>query len=160
MRIFQIALLLYIALLLVGCAPTEEDVSNSSISPAHTPVLEDTDSKTRWDESASEQMDETTHNIFCEEARVEFSKLYNTPHLVVDMYMAEKAWLIGEQNIVQLISFVDFNDATVLARDNIERIEQLSFDDFASITIFDKTGQTLSLIVSPDELLAISELLK
>ena len=70
MKIFQIALLLYIALLLVGCAPTEEDVSNSSISPAQTPVLEDTDSKTRWDESASEQMDETTQNIFCEEARV------------------------------------------------------------------------------------------
>ena len=42
MKIFQIALLLYIALLLVGCAPTEEDVSNSSISPAQTPVLEDT----------------------------------------------------------------------------------------------------------------------
>lgn len=160
MRIFQIALLLYIALLLVGCAPTEEDVSNSSISPAQTPVLEDTDSKRRWDESASEQMDETTQNIFCEEARVEFSKLYNTPHLFVDMYMAEKAWLIGEQNIVQLISFADFNDATVLARDNIERIEQSSFGDVASITVFDKAGQTLSLMVSPDELFTISELLK
>ena len=160
MKIFQIALLLYIALLLVGCAPTEEDVSNSSISPAQTPVLEDTDSKTRWDESASEQMDETTQNSFCEEARAEFSKLYDTSHIFVDMYMAEKAWLIGEQNIVQLISFSDFNDATILARDNIERLEQSSFGEVVSITVFDKTGQILSLMVSPDELLEIVELLK
>ena len=70
--------------------------------------------------------------------------MYNTPQRFVDMYMAEKAWLIGEQNIVQLISFVDFNDATVLARDNIERIEQSSFGDVASITVFDKACQTLA----------------
>ena len=76
------------------------------------------------------------------------------------MYMAEKAWLIGEQNIVQIISFTDFNDATVLARDNVERIEQSSFGNAACITVFDKTGQILSLMVSQDSLLEIVALLK
>ena len=61
---------------------------------------------------------------------------------------------------MQLISFADFNDATILARDNIERLEQSSFGEVVSITVFDKTGQILSLMVSPDELLEIVEVLK
>ena len=159
MRFFQLAVILFAVLMLAGCTPTK-DVSDSSSSPVHSPVLEDTDSKITYDEIVAERVDETTQSSFSEEARAEFSKLYDTSHLFVDMYMAEKAWLVGEQNIVQLISFADFNDATVLARDNIERIEQSSFGDIASITVFDKTGQTVSLMVSPDELLEIADLLK
>ena len=159
MKFLQLALILYIATMLTGCTATD-NISNSSPYPVQSPVLEDTDSKITYDEVTSEHVDETTQNSFCEEARAEFSKLYDTSHVFVDMYMSEKAWLIGEQNIVQIISFTDFNDATVLARDNVERIEQSSFGDVASITIFDKTGQTLSLMVSPDELLEIVEVLK
>ena len=159
MKFFQLALILDIATMLTGCTATE-DISNSSPYPVQSPVLEDTDSKITYDEVTSEHVDETTQNSFCEEARAEFSKLYDTSHVFVDMYMSEKAWLIGEQNIVQIISFTDFNDATVLARDNVERIEQSSFGDVASITVFDKTGQILSLMVSPDSLLEIVALLK
>ena len=159
MKFFQLALILYIATMLTGCTATD-NISNSSPYPVQSPVLEDTDSKITYDEVTSEHVDETTQNSFCEEARAEFSKLYDTSHVFVDMYMSEKAWLIGEQNIVQIISFSDFNDATVLARDNIERIEHSSFGNAASITVFDKTGQILSLMVSPDELLEIVEVLK
>ena len=159
MKFFQLALILYIATMLSGCTATE-DISNSSPYPVLSPALEDTDLNTTYDEIDSECVDETPKNSFYEEARAEFSKLYDTSHVFVDMYMSEKAWLIGEQNIVQIISFTDFNDATVLARDNIERIEHSSFGNAASITVFDKTGQTLSLMVSPDELFTISELLK
>ena len=76
------------------------------------------------------------------------------------MYMAEKAWLIGDENIVQLTSIAGFNDVAVLTRSNIERIEQTSFADFSTISIIDKTGQTLSLMILPEELLVIIELLK
>lgn len=159
MSFFRLAVILYIVAMLTGCTTTE-DISSSSPYPVQSPVLEDTDSKITYDKVTSEHVDETTQNSFCEEARAEFSKLYDTSHVFVDMYMAEKAWLIGEQNIVQLISVAVFNDATILARDNIERIEQSSFGDVVSITVFDKTGQILSLMVSPDELLEIVELLK
>ena len=159
MKFFQLALILYIATMLTGCTATD-DVGNSSPYAVQSPVLGDNDSKIIYDEVTSEHVDETAQNSSFEEARAEFSKLYDTSHVFVDMYMSEKAWLIGEQNTVQIISFSDFNDATVLARDNIERIEHSSFGNAASITVFDKTGQTLSLMVSPDELLEIVDLLK
>lgn len=147
-------LLLCAVFLLSGCSFSSEN-NDSSHADTNLPIIENS-----GELIASDTAELVIPDTYIEDTRNQYARLYDATHRFSDMYMAEKAWLIGDEKIVQLISIGGFNDATVLIRDNIERIEKASFADFATVSIIDKTGQTLSLMILPEELLVIIELLK
>lgn len=145
--------------LLTGCSGSDDN-NNQLHADTKAPIIESPESQIQEETSVSKTEESTIPDTFIEDTRKQYSELFDTTHTFTDMYMAEKSWLIGDENIVQLTSIAGFNDVTVLTRSNIERIEQASFADLATISIIDKTGQTLSLMVLPEELLVIIELLK
>lgn len=159
MKKLSFLILLCVIFLLTGCSGSVDN-NNQPHADIRAPIIEKTESKIQEETSVSKAEEPAIPDTFIEDTRKQYSELYDTTHTFTDMYMVEKAWLIGDENIVQLTSIAGFNDAIVLTRSNIERIEQASFADFATISIIDKTGQTLSLMISPEELLEIIELLK
>ena len=143
-----------------GCA-SFVDAGSATLPPSqnYESSLVSSNDEIREDKSASEKTELSDLDNSVQKACKQYAELYGSSHVFADMYMDEKSWLIGEDDIVQLISFAEFNDVTVLARGSVERIEQASFDSFATITIFDKTGHTISLFVLPKDLSSIVELL-
>lgn len=89
-----------------------------------------------------------------------YAKLYNTNGEFHDLYMAEKAWLIGTDIIVQVISIGGFDDITALALNADARVEHSVYENCALVTVYDKTGQAISLMVCPEDALTLAELLK
>ena len=159
MKNLYFLILLCVIFLLSGCSGSVDNNNPPNVD-TKTPIIEKPESKIQEETSVSKTEEPAIPDTFIEDTRKQYSELYDTTHTFTDMYIAEKAWLIGDENIVQLTSIAGFNDVAVLSRSNIERIEQTSFADFSTISIIDKTGQTLSLIISPEELLEIIELLK
>ena len=148
-------ILLCAMLLLSGCSGPVDDNTDTK-----APMIEKSETEIPEASFIPETDEPSLPDAFAEDARAQYAGLYDAAHIFTDMYMAEKAWLIGDENIVQLVSAAGFNDVTVLTRNSIERIEQAVFFDFAAVSVIDKTGKTLSLTISPTELLAIIELLK
>lgn len=93
------------------------------------------------------------------EILVKYTKMYNTNIDFSDMYVAEKHLLIGDEVIVELFVIGDFCNVVSISKKNIERIEHSVFEEFASVTIYDKTKQTISLTVTPENLNKILEFL-
>lgn len=159
MKKLHFLILLCVIFLLSGCSDSVDN-NNQSHDDTKAPIIEKPENKIQEETSVSKVEEPAIPDTFIEDTRKQYSELYDTTHTFTDMYMVEKAWLIGGENIVQLTSLAGFNDAIVLTRNNIKRIEQASFADFATVSIIDKTGQSLSLMISPEELLVIIELLK
>lgn len=157
MKKLHLLILLCVILMLSGCS-NSFDNNNQFHADTKAPIIEKPVIENSEDSIVTEKP--TIPDTFIEDVRKQYAELYDTTHMFTDMYMGEKAWLIGDKNIVQLTSIAGLNDAAVLSRNNIERIEQASFADFATVSIIDRTGQTLSLTISPEELLLIIELLK
>ena len=150
-------ILLCIPFMLTGCF-TSVNKSTLSQSPTQSHIFEKPNPKLTYDTSNAEETEEELSNTYGEDARKQLSELYNTSQVFEDLYMVEKVWLIGKENVVQLISFGDYDDICVLSRDNIEKIKISSFSDFAKMTVYDKTGQSISLTVHSDEFFELSEL--
>ena len=68
-----------------------------------------------------------------------------------DLYLPAKCWLVGKENIVEIISVGGIDDVTVTEHTAVERVEHLGVDEFTSISVFDKTGQSISIMVSPED---------
>ena len=152
--------LLLCAMFIFSACSSPAYTNGAAQSSTQPSVFENPDMGIMADTDVSKKAELPQPDISIERARKQYAELYETSHMFTDMYMVEKAWLIGKENIVQLISIAGFNDVSILTRESIERIEQASFSNFASVTIFDKTGDSISLMVYPEELLAITELLK
>ncbi len=159
MKKLYFLLLLCVIFLLPGCSASVDN-NNQPRADTKAPIIERPENEIQKDTSVSKTETNVIPDTFIEDTRKQYAELYDTTHTFADMYMVEKAWLIGDENIVQLTSIAGFNDVVVLTRNNIERIEQASFADFATISIIDKTGQTLSLMILPEDLLVIIELIK
>lgn len=97
---------------------------------------------------------------FAEETRKRYAAFYHTSAAFEDLYMPQKVWLIGDKAIVQLVSFSGYHDATILFRACIERIEQSSLPGFGSVTVFDKSGQSISITVSSADFASVTALLR
>ena len=145
-------------LLMYGCFGSD-DKNCQTHTDTKTPVIEKLVIRIPEDSIVTEA-EEPISNTFIDNTRKQYTELYETIYMFTDMYIVGKAWLIGDENIVQLTSVGGFSEATVLTRNNIEKIEQASFDDFATVSIIDKTSQILSLMISSEDLLVILELLK
>ena len=91
--------------------------------------------------------------------RQPYMEQYGAQHCFVDVFFPEKCWLICEETIVQLISFEGFDDVTVIDRASVERVQSLSLGDCVSVEIFDRTNQTISIMVSLPDAEPLLELL-
>lgn len=147
----KLFLLLLCGIIFISGCSSQDNMNNAALPTAPSSFPE---------KSNSENTEPPKPNISIDNIRKEYAELYDSSDMFVDMYIAEKSWLIGEEHIVQLISFAGFNNVSVLPRNSIERIEQASFDDFSNVTVFDKTGKSVSIMVTPEELPKIIALLK
>lgn len=160
MKVLVSSLLLILVLTVPGC--TADD--NSGISLAETSadtelfipktkqIAESSVSLSVTEESEPE--DTTAFDVL-----EQYAELYNADYIFDDIYLPEKHLLIGDENIVQLISIGGYDKATVIKHDSVERVEHTVLDQFTRIEIFDKTNQSVSISVSPAEGTEILELL-
>ena len=151
-------LLVFVIILFTGCMSdfsTRESKSTSKSVAAVEQSEEDT--VTSDTHIVNETPEEKTINT--REIIDKYAKVYDTHTEFSDMYVAEKHLLIGDETIVELFVIGDFCDVVSISRKDIERIEHSAFEEFACITIYDKTKQTISLTVAPDIFNNILEIL-
>ncbi|MBE7041084.1 MAG: hypothetical protein E7400_03860 [Ruminococcaceae bacterium] len=69
----------------------------------------------------------------------------------VDCCLSAKCWLVGDGNIVEMIYAGDVSYTTVVDKVSIVRVEHLNAGVFTTISVFDKTGQSITLMVSSED---------
>lgn len=132
-------------LLLGGCAKRETEVHTKKTEvPAVMQTTEEIE-----DVKEIEQSYVSDKNN--EDAWIAYSEKYGTEFRFTDLYVPSKCWLVGDENMVELMSLGGIDDATVINRASIERVEHSTVMDFSNITVFDKTGKSISIMVSPEE---------
>ncbi len=148
--------LLILSLCLCGCAkkeaplPTKEVVTEAE---THSPTHE------AETEPYSEPTEEATQ---AEEAGklLEYAEKYKTEHIFTDKYVPLKSWLVGSENIVEVISAGGIDSVTVTEHTSVERVGYFNAGEFISVTVYDKAKGSISIMLAPDEankLLALLE---
>ena len=137
-------------LLLGGCGEKEYEkqdtqltVSEETAIPFQTTDVKDTLTQESGEESPTESSVENN--------RLQYAEIYGTEYQFTDVYISGKCWLIGDENIVQIVSIGGYDDITVMQLSEIARVESMPFDGFSSVTVFDKTNQSISIMTSPTD---------
>lgn len=147
----RIFLLTTVFLLFVGCGRPEPPIPTMRPTVSATPLTVEPEASPAPSESPEEGRKEDLWLVYAER--------YGTDHVFTDLYIPEKLWLIGEENIVQLVSFVGNEDIRVFPRTSIERVEHLLLDEFGFVDVYDKTNECISITLTPSDAEAILELL-
>ena len=141
------------ALLLGGCAKQETEVHTKKTEvPAVMQTTEEIE-----DVKEIEQSYVSDKNN--EDEWIAYSEKYGTECRFTDLYVPDKCWLVGDENIVEIISVGGIDDVTVTEHTAIERVEHSTVMDFSNITVFDKTGKSISIILSQEETDKLLELI-
>ena len=105
------------ALLLGGCAKQETEVHTKKTEvPAVMQTTEEIE-----DVKEIEQSYVSDKNN--EDEWIAYSEKYGTECRFTDLYVPAKCWLVGDENMVELMSLGGIDDATVINRASIERVE-------------------------------------
>ena len=86
-----------------------------------------------------------------EENWLKYAKMYNTEHRFEDINVPAKCWLIGNKSIVDVFSAGNIDTVKVVEHTAITRVEHFNADTFVSVLVFDKSGQSISLMVSQED---------
>lgn len=89
-----------------------------------------------------------------------YAEKYEADSFFEDAYIPMKCWLIGKENIVEVISLEDIDSVTVIEKSAVERIEHQSIGEFTNVSIYDKTGKNISIILAKDSFESLQNLLK
>lgn len=81
----------------------------------------------------------------------DYLERYGTTAYYQDLFIPQKYLLIGPDSLVQLLLLDGTEQATVIPRESISYVESNAIDDFRSITIYDKSGNSTSISVSTNE---------
>lgn len=76
--------------------------------------------------------------------------LYEAEDFYPDLYFDGKFLLVGKSSVVCLIVIGDTQDTTIISKQNIAKVDDFVSSEFGSITIYDKTGETVSIMVNPE----------
>jgi len=95
-----------------------------------------------------------------EDAWIAYSEKYGTECHFTDLYVPSKCWLVGDENVVELMSLGGIDDATVINRASIERVEHTNITELTTISVFDKTGKSISIMLSSEDAEKLLELIK
>lgn len=159
MKFFICSSIIVLVLLLSGCAEKEAELpverktaTEEIIAPAEVHTEE-------YSESVMESDRKTTTDNNKEDGWLTYAEKYDTEYRFTDLYLPAKCWLIGNENIVEIISLGDIDNVTAINQSSIERVEHSTVMDFSNITVFDKTGKSISIILSQEETDKLLELI-
>ncbi len=131
-------------LLFGGCAKQETEVhTEKTKAPAVIQTTEEI-------EVVTENSQSTISNENKGDAWIAYAEKYDTEYRFTDLYIPAKCWLVGKANIVEVLSVGGIDDITVIDHAAVERVEYTSIGEFTNISIFDKTGKSISIMVSPE----------
>lgn len=136
-----------LTLLLAGCTTQKTTLHkehNKKSAPTVTQVDESANSK-----ALTSQPLETKENKT--EVFDTYAQKYEAEKRFEDLYIPAKCWLLGDENIVEVISLGNVDNVTVIKQSSVERVEHSTVMNFSNITVFDKTGQSISIMVSPED---------
>ncbi len=159
MKVLAILSILLLMFSFGGCAKKEAKLPEEE---THMPKETQSITDDREGESSvqAEKDDESeVTDEYIKEAWLTYAEKYNAEYLFTDFYVTKKCWLIGKENIVDLISIGGIDDVTVIKQTAVERVEHLVLGDFTKISIFDKTGESISIMASADDSDKILELI-
>ena len=151
MKFFICSSIIILVLLLSGCTEKEAElpierkpVAEETIAPAevHTEGYSEPIKK---DDKSSAADDSLEDVLFT------YAEKYETEYRFTDLYISAKCWLVGKENIVEIISVGGIDDVTIMEQKAVERVEHLNIGEFTTISVFDKTGQSISIMVSPED---------
>ena len=141
-------------LLLGGCAKRETEVHTKKTEvPAVMQTTEEIE-----DVKEIEQSYVSDKNN--EDEWIAYSEKYGTECRFTDLYVPAKCWLVGDENVVELMSLGGIDDATVINRASIERVEHTNIAELTTISVFDKTGKSISIMLSSEDAEKLLELIK
>ena len=148
MKLFIYSSLIIVALLFGGCAGQESELHTKEKSVPDEAIVS-TEVQTKEE---IEPVKENYQSIAIDDSKddgwLKYAEKYNTEHRFADLYMPAKCWLIGNENIVEIISLGGIDDVTVIDHAAIERVEHTNIGEFTTISVFDKTGKSISIMVS------------
>lgn len=84
-----------------------------------------------------------------EEIITYYVSLYSAENVYRDMFAPQNLLLIGDDFVVGLFVMNPFSQTVEIRKNNVERIGNTSFGTFSTIEVFDKSGQCVSVTVSP-----------
>ena len=129
-------------LLFGGCAKQETEVhTEKTKAPAVMQTTEEIEAVKENEESSVSDENKA-------DALITYAEKYGTECRFTDLYVPAKCWLVGDENVVELMSLGGIDDATVINRASIERVEHTNIVEFTTISVFDKTGKSISIMLS------------
>ena len=151
MKIFICSSIIVLVLLLGGCTG-EKPESHIEEKSATQETVVATEVQTVEDvEPVKESDRKTTTDNNKEDGWLTYAEKYDTEYRFTDLYLPAKCWLVGKENIVEIISVGGIDDVTVTEHTAVERVEHSTVMNYCNVTVFDKTGQSISIIVSPED---------
>ncbi len=112
-------------------------------------------------ESASETLlCETYDENLAEEAVKHYQEVYSAEAVFSDLYVSQKYLIIGKDTIAQLLLTNGYSQAKEIRRENIERVECKALTDLCIIELFDRTNESLSIMVKTETAKEITSLLQ
>jgi len=156
MKLHIVFILCCLLLLFSACSSVSKESDKPQSTP-NTTIAQQQETEKKEYESVPESRKYDARDAFINNSRIQYKALYNAYKVFEDSYMPEKAWLIGPEYIVELLTVNDLNYVSVISRESIYRIEQSSFGDFVYITVYDKIGQSITITANSDDLISIIE---
>ena len=85
-----------------------------------------------------------------EEIWLPLAEQYKTDYCFTALDMPGKLWLVGTDNIIQVLSTGGVVTVTVIRQAAIVRTESILFEEYAIIEVVDKTNQSISILTAPE----------
>ena len=144
-RVFCFCLIICaVCTLFYGCA--EEESAGSAGTFSTQSVLDSQpEQKPQETESTVSQQEQTENTL------KQYEDLYETNYRISDAFVPQKVWLIGEKSLVEVFALKGVNNATVVEKKNIQRVEHKAVATFTTVTVYDKTGNSLTLSVENEK---------
>ena len=151
MKIFIYGSIIMLTLLLGGCAGQESELHNKEKSVSDEAIVS-TEVQTKEDsESVKENDQSTATDNSKDDGWLTYVERYDAEYRFADLYLPEKCWLVGKENIVELVSVQGMDKVVVMSQTAVERVEHTNIGDFTIVSLFDKTGQSISIMVSTED---------
>lgn len=144
-----------LTLILAGCT-TQKTTLHKEHNKKPVPTV------TQVDESANSKAP-TAQPLETKENKTEvfdtYAQKYEAENRFEDLYIPAKCWLLGDENIVEVISLGNVDNVTVIKQSSVERVEHSTVMNFCNATVFDKTGKSISIMLSQEETDKLLELI-
>lgn len=145
-----------ICLLLAACGRESNTAIHEYSYSSENPYTAETESNYDPLLSVSETYDEN----LTKQALEHYKEVYAAETVFSDLYVSQKYLIIGKDTIAELLLINGYYQTKEIRRENIERVECKALTDFCRIELFDKTNESLSIMVRSETAKEITALLQ